>query len=198
MKIKELIRDFCEQHLNDEYEGYAQKLCDKLGRKKKLTITRGREEIWAASIIYVIARLNFLFDRDQEYCMKTDTICDYFGVKKSTVVNKAAQIEKACKLGLGEEGFCRQEITDMFTFVEFPGGIIMPKSALSKLDLEVEFVEGKEAEELEKYLTEQQRIREQEALEKKALRAEINQKNAEEKKKNRQKNQLSLFDDSKK
>lgn len=198
MKIKELIQDFCEQHLNNEYEGYAQKLCDKLGRKKKLTITRGREEIWAASIIYVIARLNFLFDREQEYYLTSDTICDFFGVKKSTVGNKATQIEKACKIRLGEEGFCRQEITDMFTFVEIPGGLIMPKSALSKLDIEVEFVEGKEAEELGKYLTEQQRIREQEALEKKARRAEINQKNAEEKKKNRQENQLSLFDDSKK
>ena len=93
-EINELIQDFCERHLNDEFLGYALKLCGELGREKTLTITRGKKEIWAASIIYVITRLNFLFDREQEYFLTADTICEFFGTKKSTVGNKATQIEK--------------------------------------------------------------------------------------------------------
>ncbi len=33
-EIEELVRSFCEKHLNDELMGYALKLCDTLGRKK--------------------------------------------------------------------------------------------------------------------------------------------------------------------
>lgn len=194
-EIKGLIKDFSGQHLNDELEGYALKLCDKLGRKRTFIITRGRMEIWAAAIVYVIARLNFLFDREQEYFITADTICEFFGVKKSTVGNKATQIEKNCNLGLGAEGFCSPEITDMFTFYQTSEGFIIPKSAISNHEIMVEFVDGKEAEELENYMAEQRRRKEQEAAEKKARRAEINRKIAEDKKKKKQKNQLNLFDD---
>ncbi|MFC1508640.1 DUF6398 domain-containing protein [Candidatus Omnitrophota bacterium] len=100
MEIKKLIQDFCERHLNDEYLDYALKLSDKLRRKKTISITRGKMEIWAAAIVYVIARLNFLFDREHEYFITADTICEFFNTKKSTIGNKATQIEKSCKLGM--------------------------------------------------------------------------------------------------
>jgi len=195
MEIEELVQDFCEKHLNFEFVGYALKLCETLGRKRILTITQGRKEIWAAAIVYVIARLNFLFDREHEYFVTADTICEFFGTKKSTVGNKATQIEKICNLGLGAEGFCSPEITDMLTFVQTPEGFILPKSAIQNRDIVIEFVEGEEAEELENYIAEQKCREEREAAEKKARRAEINRKIAEDKKREQQKNQLSLFDD---
>ena len=195
MEIEELIQDFCERHLNAEFFAYAMKLCNKLGRKRTLTITRGKKEIWAAAIVYVIARMNFLFDMEHEYFLTSDTICDFFNAKKSTVGNKATLIEKNCNLGLGTEGYCSPEITDMFTFYKTPEGLILPKSAIQNHEIVIDFVDGKEAEELEKRIAEQQRRKEQEALEKKARRAEINRKIAEDKKKKQQEKQLSLFDD---
>jgi len=65
-KIKELIHSFYSKHLNRELENYTQKLCDALGRKRKIDITRGKKEIWAVSMIYAIARLNFLFDKENK------------------------------------------------------------------------------------------------------------------------------------
>ncbi|UCF82176.1 MAG: hypothetical protein JSV50_13325 [Desulfobacteraceae bacterium] len=194
-EIKELVQAFCEEHLNEELAGYALKLCDTLGRKRKISITRGRKEIWAASIIYVIARLNFLFDPDNELFLSADTICDFFGVKKSTVGNKATQIEKACNLGLGAEGFCSPEISDALTFVELPHGLIIPKSMLHKPEIVVEFADEKEEEEFQKYMAEQQRLKEREAAEKTARHDEINRKIAENKKKEEKEhdNQLNLF-----
>ena len=196
-EIKELVQAFCEEHLNEELTGYALKLCDTLGRKRKISITRGKKEIWAASIIYVIARLNFLFDPDNELFLSADTICDFFGAKKSTVGNKATQIEKACNLGLGAEGFCSQHISDALTFVELPNGLIIPKSMLPKPEIVVEFADGKEEEEFQKYMAEQQRLKEREAAEKRARRDEINRKIAENKKKKEKEhdNQLNLFDE---
>ncbi len=58
-EITTLVESFGKQHLDDELTGYALKLCDTLSRKRNLNIARGKKEIWAAAIIYVIARMNF-------------------------------------------------------------------------------------------------------------------------------------------
>ncbi len=195
-EIKELIVSFCVEHLNEELQSYALKLCDTLNRKRKISITGGQKEIWAASIIYVIARLNFLFDSENELFLSADTICDFFGTKKSTVGNKATQIEKACNLGMGAEGFCSPEISDALTFVELPNGLIIPKSMSRKPRIMVEFADEKEEEEFQKFMAEQQHLKEREAAEKKARRTEINRNIAEDKKKKKkeQDKQISLFD----
>jgi hypothetical protein len=195
-EIKELVLAFCEEHLDEELYGYAIELCDMLGRKRKISIIRGKKEIWAASIIYVIARLNFLFDPENEFFLSADTICDFFGTKKSTVGNKATQIEKACNLGLGAEGLCSPEISDALTLVELPNGFVIPKSMLQKLDIVYEVADEEETKELEEFMAEQQRLKERKAAEKKARRAEINRKIAEDKKKKKKERdkQLKLFD----
>jgi hypothetical protein len=195
-EIKGLVRAFCEEHLDEELYGYAFELCEILGRKRKISITRGKKEIWAAAIIYVIARLNFLFDPENEFFLSADTICNFFGTKKSTVGNKATQIENACNLGPGAEGLCSPEISDAFTLVELPDGLAIPKSMLPKLDIVYEVADEEETKELEKFMAEQQRLKERKASEKKERRAEINRKIAEDKKKKKkeQDKQLKLFD----
>ena len=195
-EIKDLVLAFCEEHLDDELYGYALELCHMLARKRKLSISRGKKEIWAASIIYVIARLNFMFDPENEFFLSADTICDFFGTKKSTVGNKATQIEKACNLGLGAEGLCSPEISDALTLVELPNGLVIPKSMFPELDIVYELADEEETKELEKFMAEQQRLKERKAAEKKARRTEINRKIAEDKKKKKQERdkQLKLFD----
>jgi len=195
-EIKQLALAFCEEHLNEELADYALKLCETLGRKQKISITRGKIEIWAASIVYVIARLNFLFDPESEFFLTADTICDYFGTKKSTIGSKATQIENICNLGLGAEGFCSPEISDSLTLVELPDGLVIPKNMLPKLGFVVEAASDEETKELEEFMAEQQQLKEREIAEKKARRAEINRKIAEDKKKKKKENdkQLALFD----
>ena len=99
---------------------------------------------------------------------------------------------------MGEEGLCSQEISDMFTIVQLPNGFIMPKSMLPEpqFDYEIEILEGEEAEELDRLIEEKKRLEERKAEEKKARRAEINRKIAEDKrkKKHESKRQLSFFD----
>ncbi|MGR3293757.1 MAG: DUF6398 domain-containing protein [Candidatus Scalindua sp.] len=141
-EIKELLSSFCEKNLNDELAGYALKLYDTLGRKKKINISRGRKEIWAASIVYTIARLNFLFDQENSNHITADTICHYFNTRKSTVGSKATQIEDACKLTIGAEGYCSKHITDSFTFYKTQEGFIVPKSMIEVPEIVFEIAEG--------------------------------------------------------
>ena len=196
-EIEQLVLAFYEEHLNDELAGYALKLCKTLGRKRKISIDRGRKEIWAASVVYVIARLNFLFDPENELFLTADTICDYFGTKKSTIGSKATQIENVCNIGLGAEGFCSPEISDSLTLIELPNGLVIPKSMVPRLDFVVEAANDEEEAELEEFMAEQQRFKEREIAEKRARRAEINRKITEEDKKRKKREndkQLGLFD----
>ena len=129
-EIQEIIRAFGQKKLNDMYTDLALKLCEKIGRMRKLSIQRGRQEIWAAAIVYVIARINFLFDPTNKVYLMADEICDFFGTKKSTVGNKAGQIQKTCDVWIGNPEFSNPEIAEMFTAYETPEGFIIPASLL--------------------------------------------------------------------
>jgi len=193
-QIKEMIHSFCEEHLTQELEGYAVKLCERLGKKRIINIARGKKEIWAASVIYVIARLNFLFDKQNENYITVDTICNYFGTKKSTIGTKATQIEKACNLNIGAEGYCSKEISDSFTFYQTPEGFIIPKSMIDDRGFIIKLADGEEARELQEFADEKRRAEEEKIKKRKERRAEINREIAEKKRENK-KDQLGLFGD---
>ena len=47
-EIKELVVSFCVDHLNEELQSYALKLCDTLNRKRKISIA-SEEKQWVRS-----------------------------------------------------------------------------------------------------------------------------------------------------
>jgi len=191
-EIKNLIHDFCEDCLNSEIEGFCSKLCDTLGRKRKINILRSTSEQWAASIVYVIALLNFLFDQDNEYYITADDICVFFETKKSTTGNKAKQIQKLCNLSIGADGYCLKKISDMFTFYETESGFIISKAAMFDKQMnevqqaeEEDFVENRMRRETKESIMEKMQKEKQERL-------SVLKKKSEERKDND--NQLGLFD----
>lgn len=200
-EIKNMLKEFSTKHLNNELHGYAIRLLEKLARKRTLSITKGKPEIWAASIIYVIARLNFLFDKENQYVLTSDTICEFFECNKSTVGNKATAIEKACNLGFGAEGYCSPEISDALTLVELPNGIVATKSIVKgwespePFDIVCEVADPETEKELNAFMAEKERQRKAEQQKSIERRTEINRRIADEKKKKQNKSQLSLFDD---
>jgi len=190
-EVKNLIHDFCKDYLNSELEGYCFKLCATLGRKRKINILRSASEQWAASIIYVIARLNFLFDQENEYHTTADDICGYFDTKKSTTGNKATQIEKLCDLSMGAEGYCSEEIGDMFIFYETESGLIIPKFMLEKRITEVQRADEEDELNIRKWMETKESIHERRQKEKQERLAALRKK---AKKRDENENQLGLFD----
>jgi hypothetical protein len=136
-EVKTLLADFSKQHLASapDITGYIEKLWDQIGRKRSYVITGGTKEVWASAAVYVIARLNFLFDKSSPNHISTDTICDYFGTKKGTVSARAAEIEKACRINLGHEGLCRPEISDDLTFIKLSNGMVLPKRLAKEMGI---------------------------------------------------------------
>ena len=191
VEIKNLIHSFCEDYLNSELEGYCLKLCDTLGRKRTIDILRSSSELWTASIIYVIARLNFLFDQKNEYHITADDICDYFDTKKSTTGNKATQIEKLCNLSMGAEGYCSEEISDMFIFYETESGLIIPKFIVDKRIAEVQRADEEDDLEIRRWVKNEESIHEKRQKEKQEHLAALRKKTKES---NKNENQLGFFD----
>ena len=132
-EVNQLLEDFSKVHLNDELLEYCYRLWDKIGRKRNYIITGGKKEVWTSAVIYAIARLNFLFDSKSSNPLTADIICDFLGTKKSTVSAKATDIEKACKIKMGEEGLCSSRITDSFSFVQLSNGMILTKGQAKEL-----------------------------------------------------------------
>lgn len=124
--IKKLIEEFGCRHLTREYITFAFNLCDKISITPGLDILRGKKAIWAASIIHVIARLNFLFESSSELVLTPALICAHFKTNKSTVGNRASQIQKSCTIEPGTRGYCRREIVDAATFHETVDGVVLP------------------------------------------------------------------------
>ena len=99
-EVKALLAHFSKEHLASapDVVGYIEKLWDQIGRKRSYVITGGTKEVWASAVVYVNARLNFLFDKASPNYLTADTICGHFGTKKGTVSARAGEIEKACRL----------------------------------------------------------------------------------------------------
>lgn len=126
-EVTALLDSFSRTHLTPELAGYARKLWQQIGRKRNYVITGGAQEVWAAALVYVIARLNFLFDSKSPNYLTADAISAFFGTKKTTVSARAAGIEKACRIRMGQDGLCSPDIADSLTFVKLSNGMVIPK-----------------------------------------------------------------------
>jgi hypothetical protein len=127
-KLHDLARAFCKKYLNKELSVYVGRLIEMVLKSNKYDVDRGKIEILAAAIVHIIAKLNLLYDAENKYHISIDNICDYYGVKKRTVETKAKKIESICKIMVGHEGLCGEEISDALTFLQFENGTIISKA----------------------------------------------------------------------
>ncbi len=97
-QLIELTTTFCNLKINEEYAQLCEKLIKKLGRKKEVPFQIGKPEIWAATVVYTIGFINFLFDKTLVPHITIDVIKEYFGTKQSTIANKSRDLRKLLKL----------------------------------------------------------------------------------------------------
>lgn len=126
-EIATQIDQFGRQYLDVELTGFAVELWKRICRRKAPDSMRGKPAVWAASVVHVIARMNFLFNRDQPVHLTFDTICSFFQTNKTTVGGKATEIERTLKLRRhSEPGLCRTDLLETFTTVQLSNGMILP------------------------------------------------------------------------
>jgi len=121
-----MLEQFGHTHLDPELTAFTQELWRRVCRRQTMDCRRGKPAVWAATVVHVIARMNFLFDRGQPVHLTFDTICGWFQASKATVGGKATELERALRLRQhSEPGLCRPKFIDDFEFVQLPNGVVM-------------------------------------------------------------------------
>jgi len=132
--VAALLEQFGQAHLDPELTEFTQELWRRVCRRQTMDCRRGKSAIWAASVVHVIARMNFLFDRNQSVHLSFDTICASFQANKTTVGSKATELERALRLRQhSEPGLCRREFMDDFTTVQLSKGMIVSLGMAKKM-----------------------------------------------------------------
>jgi len=111
-QLIEMTTAFCQAHINHEYERLCQKLIDKMARKRVVPFLSGRLEIWAAAVVYAIGSINFLFDKTFQPYISADSLCDHFGVSKSTLGQKAKRLREMFKMGYYDPEFSTEHMRE--------------------------------------------------------------------------------------
>jgi hypothetical protein len=130
--IIDLVGEFCSKKLDKEYFELAERLIQKLGRKKMSPLTTGQPQIWAAAIIHALGTINFLFDKSSEPYASVDDINAYFGTNKTTTGNKSKYIRDLFKLRHWDDEFSTTGMQDSNPFANLVmvDGMIVPVTTL--------------------------------------------------------------------
>jgi hypothetical protein len=97
-EIAEMLIEFCDKKLNEDYEDLCLQLLEKLCRKRPSPLLSGKASTWAAGITYAIGSNNFIFDKTQEIHLTASELASAFGVSSSTVSSKATELKKMFKI----------------------------------------------------------------------------------------------------
>lgn len=115
-KLIEITAGFCDAYLDEDYKQLCEKLIRKMSRKHNVPFLSGRMEIWAASIIYALGQINFLFDKSFKPYVSSNDISNYFGTSKSTVSQKAKVIRDMFNMRYWDEEFSTTYIKEQNPF----------------------------------------------------------------------------------
>ncbi|HHH55034.1 MAG TPA: hypothetical protein ENK91_15330 [Bacteroidetes bacterium] len=138
-EIEKLIKDFCKVYLDEKCEGVCLKIKKDLLKKNQDIYCRGKSNIWAASIIWDMSRVNFLIDSFEFLNFDFDSLCEYFDTKKSTVGSKASTIRKTLDISYLNDDYLVED-SPMLDFLSglmvTPEGFIVNKGFYEE---EIEF-----------------------------------------------------------
>ncbi len=151
-KISSLVSGFCKNHLDDEYLRLCTELFNDLLENDQEVFKRGKEEIWAAAIVWAIGSVNFLGDKYFKPYASLSDVCMYFNASTSTVGQKAAKIRNWFDIDYFYDKFLREdsEISNFLgNLVMTDDGFVVPIDWLKEEEEEGEFMaEDDEEEEL--------------------------------------------------
>lgn len=97
-KLTEMVEEFCDEYLNDEYKQLSLKIIEEMANGKSVYFQRGKLEVWASAIIYAVCQINSLFDESNEVHITRKDIFNYFNTKQSIVLRKAVNLRNIYNL----------------------------------------------------------------------------------------------------
>lgn len=91
-EIKDILKDFSNKHLNEEYLNMSIELCDKLFNSHKEVLLKGKPASWACGIIHAIGTEKDLFNKNNNPYIKAGDLYKNLGVSSSTGLSKSKEV----------------------------------------------------------------------------------------------------------
>ena len=113
--IASLITSFCDEKLNDEYKELCLHALQKLCCQWNEPLAKGKDNMWAAGIVYAIAQnCNLIGNRDifmsrPEFHLTSDEISSYFSVSKGGMQAKAKNIKEELSISKSRDEWVTQK-----------------------------------------------------------------------------------------
>ena len=106
-EIENILKVTCEISLDDEYRVLSFRILNEVSNNKKLcqSLSRSKPESWAAGILTVLGRINFLSNSTFEPYLTLDELAESCGVSYSTGAKKADLISAELDIDRGPTGF---------------------------------------------------------------------------------------------
>ena len=127
--IANMIDAFCEEHLDEDYQYLCIHALQKLCRKKDSPMYKGRDNMWAAGIVYAIAQVTELVGNQRDllrwhpkYEISAAMVAAAFGVSSGAMQGKAKEIREVLNITKHQEEWMTPEWRDnksRKTFEEF-------------------------------------------------------------------------------
>ena len=112
MEVAEIIENFCDEKLNDEYKKTCLQALAKLCRKRPSPLLSSKARTWACGIVYAIGSNNYIFDKSQPLSITASDISGWFGLSKNTAGGKANEINKLLNIHRFNNEFILPSITE--------------------------------------------------------------------------------------
>ncbi len=111
-EIAEIISQFSDEKMNEEYKEITLRALAKLCRKRPSPLEKGRARTWACGIVYAIGSNNFIFDRSQPINMTAAEIAEWFDLAKGTASSKASEVTKILGLSYANPEFLLESVIE--------------------------------------------------------------------------------------
>ena len=108
-RILGLIARFTDALLDDEYKDLAFKFLRDVRKIKRGILKDGQLNIWAASVVYSIVKINYLNDKTFKPYIPYSLIFEFYGVKKATIESKVQQLQEYMDFELGDSRYATEK-----------------------------------------------------------------------------------------
>ncbi|WP_455540142.1 DUF6398 domain-containing protein [Terrisporobacter sp.] len=108
LQIKDIIVNFSNENLNEEFSNKALKILDKVEDANAEILETSRTDIWAASILNLVLDMNGVFNKKHPMYMTKKDFSSNIGVSAGTIKNKAEAVKELLNI---EENDARVMIT---------------------------------------------------------------------------------------
>ena len=116
VEIRNLIRKFAAEKLNEDCAEVAELMLSKLARKPHNPLGEGDCEEWAAAIIHVSGKINSLFDKSSQPYVTVEEINRFFNTNPLTILARTRQVVAHLNIAEWKEEFSIRCLEHSSTF----------------------------------------------------------------------------------